>query len=672
MQNTDPDIKKSLSEVVKAIQAGDAQKAELICRDFLIINAASVPHLQLLGHTLVKQDKLNEAKEQIEFALKIAPDYARLYEDLGNLEGLQRNYEAAIIAFRRAVQLDPRLATAHKKLAQTLIAAGRGDEVDDAFEGFLDHDRDAALVAAGAEHWRAGRYEDAETTLISALRKNPENIDAMRFLAMVYDTQDKKLLEAEALLRRAVSIAPDFHQALGNLGKILVDNNKHVEAVDVYQHLLELKPKDYDAWAGYGRALAQAGRVKDAEEAYSESLKIDPKTPSVHMARAHMLKTLGNQEEALKAYRKSIEYNPALGESYWSMANLKVFRFTDQEISAMEQQLGSDDLREESQVNFLFSLGKAYEDRKDYQKAWQHYDRGNQLKRSNLSYDAVENELHLKNIRKVFSKELIQAHEGAGHDAPDPIFIVGLPRTGSTLVEQILASHSQVEGTAELPNLGAIALGTGKYRPDGLAYPETIATLTKRDFESYGKEYLKQIARHRVLGTPYFIDKMPNNFIHAGWIKLVLPNAKIINTRRHPMDSLLGVYKQLFAKGQPFTYDTLDLSEFYRCYIEIMAHWHEIFPGQVLDVHYEDTVMDLETQVRRVLDFCGLEFEEGCLRYYETARPVKTASSEQVRQPIYTSALGLWKKYGDNLEEWQENLQDIIAELPPSVREAAG
>ena len=370
MQKMDPQIKKSLAEVVKAMQVGDAEKAESICRDFLVINAASVPHIQLLSHALIKQDKFKEAEEQIEFALKIAPDYARLYEDLGNLHGQQRDYEAAITSFRRAVQLDPRLATAHKKLAQTLIAAGRGDEVDEAFEGFLDHDRDAALVAAGAEHWRASRYEEAETTLLSALRKNPENIDAMRFLAMVYNDQDKKLLDAEALLRRAISIAPDFHQALGTLGRILVDNSKAVEAIEVYERLIGLKPEDDDAWAGYGRALAQAGRVEDAEEAYRKSLEVNPKAPGVHMARAHMLKTLGNQEEALRAYRKSIEYNPALGESYWSMANLKVFRFTDQEVSAMEQQIDCDDLREESRVNFLFSLGKAYEDRKDYEKAW--------------------------------------------------------------------------------------------------------------------------------------------------------------------------------------------------------------------------------------------------------------------------------------------------------------
>lgn len=363
----EPSNKESLARAVKAMQAGDAEKAELICSDFLVINASSVPHLQLLSHALIKQEKFEEAKEQLEFALKIAPDYARLYEELGSVQGQQREYEAAILSFRRAVELDPRLASAHRKLAQSLVAAGRGDEVDAAFEGFLDHDRDAALVASGAEHWRAGRYEEAETTLLSALRKNAENIDAMRFLAMVYYDQDKKLLDAEALLRRAISIAPDFHQALGNLGRILVDNSKFGEAVEVYERLLELKPNDHDAWAGYGRALAQSGRVKDAEEAYRKSLEINPKAPSVHMARAHMLKTLGSQEEALKAYRKSIEYNPALGESYWSMANLKVFRFTDQEMSAMERQLDSDKLKEEARINFLFSLGKGFEDRKDYE-----------------------------------------------------------------------------------------------------------------------------------------------------------------------------------------------------------------------------------------------------------------------------------------------------------------
>lgn len=672
MFSTEQHVKESLASIVNALKAGDAVTAESLCRTFLVANAGSIPHMQLLGHSLAKQGRLTDARAQVEFALQIAPDYASLHEDLGNLFGQERDYESAINSFRRAVSLDPRLASAHKRLAQTLIAAGRGDEVDEAFEGFLDHDRDAALVAAGAEHWRNERFEEAESTLLSALQLNPENIDAMRFLALVYYDQDKNLLDAEALLRRAIAIAPDFHQALGNLGRLLVGSSKLVEAIEIYARFVTLQPDNDDAWAGYGRALAQAGRVEEAADAYEKSLAINPEAPGVHMAQAHMLKTLGDQEKALKAYRASIKYNPALGESFWSMANLKIFRFTDPEVSAMEEQLLVDDLSDSSRVHFLFALGKAYEDRGDYEQAWQHYHQGNQLNRKSITYDPVMNEVLLRKAQSTFTKEFFLANEGAGHDARDPIFIVGLPRTGSTLVEQILASHSQVEGTAELPNIGAIAESTGKYRPDGLMYPDTLATLTKRDFSFYGKEYLKQVARHRVMKTPIFIDKMPNNFTHVGWIKLILPNAKIINTRRHPMDGLLGAYKQLFAKGQDFTYDMMELSEFYRGYIEIMKHWNDVLPGQVLDVHYEDTVTNTEAQVRRILEFCDLEFEESCLRYYETKRPVKTASSEQVRRPIYTSALGLWKKYGDNLSDWQDDLKDIIEELPDSVRAAAG
>ena len=286
-------------------------------------------------------------------------------------------------------------------------------------------------------------------------------------------------------------------------------------------------------------------------------------------------------------------------------------------------------------------------------------------------FDPVEHELHLERVKEVFSSEFVASHAETGLREQGPIFIVGLPRSGSTLVEQILASHSQVEGTAELPNLAAIATGTGRYRNDGLVYPHTANILSSRDFEAYGKDYLKQVAHHRVEGTPFFIDKMPNNFIHVGWMKLTLPNARIINTRRHPIDSCLGAYKQLFAKGQDFTYDMFELSEFYRGYVDIMEHWHSVLPGHVLDVHYEDTVTDLETQVRKLLDFCGLPFEEQCLRFHETKRAVKTASSEQVRRPIYKDALGLWKKYGSALDPWREDLADIIEALPDSVKEVA-
>ena len=664
------DSKISIAQVIDALRQGRYQAAVAVCREFLATHPGSVPHLQLLSHALIRSGSLEQARQYLDRAMSLAPDFAPLYEDKGSLEGMEGNFDVAVELFRRAVQLDPGNSSAHKKLARALADAGRGEEADAAIDSYLEHDEDASMAVVGAEHYRAARYEEAESALRQALRKNPENVNAMRFLAMTYHRQNKNMGDAEALLRNAIAIAPDFHQAYTNLGRVLIDNGKYADAKAAYETLLSLKPADDDAWAGLGRACAYAGEVEEAAEAYRQSLKLDPEVPSIHMALAHMLKTLGDQDGALTHYRDAIKRKPDLGECYWSMANLKIFRFEQGEIDAMEEQIRSSALPDQSRVNLEFSLGKAYEDKEDYAGAWAHYHTGNQLQRKLIDHDPVEHELHLKEVQKVFDHAFFQAHGESGLEASDPIFIVGLPRSGSTLVEQILASHSQVEGTAELPDIAEIAYGTGKYRHDRLAYPTTASVLTPRDFAAYGKEYLQRVARHRVEGTPYFIDKMPNNFMHVGWIRATLPKAKIINTRRHPVASCLGAYKQLFAKGQHFTYDMLELSEFYRSYVEIMAHWHDVVPGAVLDVHYEDTVTDLEGQVRRILEFCELPFEDCCLRFHETRRAVKTASSEQVRQPIYTKALTLWQKYGEALDPWREDLADIIDALPQSVKAA--
>ena len=279
-------------------------------------------------------------------------------------------------------------------------------------------------------------------------------------------------------------------------------------------------------------------------------------------------------------------------------------------------------------------------------------------------------ELRHEEIIEVFSREFLASHAGAGCDAPDPILIIGLPRSGSTLIEQILASHSQVEGTAELPTLNRLAASIGRYRRDRVEYPKAVLDLRSKDFRAYGQQYMEETRRFRATNRPFFTDKLPNNFSHVGLMHLILPNAKIINARRHPCDSCLGVYKQLFGEGQNFTYDMLDLAAYYRQYHATMKHWHEVLPGKVLDVHYEETVTDLETQVRRILAHCGLPFEEACVRFHETQRPVKTASSEQVRQPLYTGALGYWRRYEKHLELWLEEFADIIAELPDVVRNA--
>jgi hypothetical protein len=339
-------------------------------------------------------------------------------------------------------------------------------------------------------------------------------------------------------------------------------------------------------------------------------------------------------------------------------------------VSAMQEQLERKDLNKTAEIHFRFALGKALEDAGDHDRAWRYYHSGNQVQRTEVEYDPTEFEVRQIKVREVFSREFLLERSGNGCDAPDAIFIVGLPRSGSTLVEQILASHSSVEGTAELPILGKIANSIGRYRRDNLQYPESVRDLRDKDWKAYGRQYMEESRRHRTTERPFFTDKLPNNFPHVGLLHLILPNAKIINACRHPLDSCLGGYKQLFGQGQHFTYDMFELAEYYKQYHADMTHWHSVLPGKVLDVHYEETVMNLETQVRRILDHCGLPFEEQCLRFYETDRAVKTASSEQVRQPIYKGALGKWRRYEKHLGPWIEEFGDIIAELPETVRNA--
>ena len=660
----------SVKAALEALRVNRPLRAEEICRDFLDRNPGSVDHLRLLGHALSKQERYADAEQTVRLALSLRPDFPHLHEDLGSVLALQGRHKEAVPCFERAIQLEPRLPRAHQKLGQSLALLGRGREADAAFEEFFEQAPAKGQVALAMNHLRADRKSEAIDTLRSALRDDPDNVDAMRCLAGIYMREEGRVSDAEALLRRATTRAPDFVAAWSMLANLLRESDRHREAIDCFKTVATLEPDNPAAWAGLGATYAHVGEVQKSIDAYDRSLALNWGVAGVHMGYGHVLKTAGDQSRALEAYRAAIRLRPDFGEVYWSMANLKVFRFKSEEVAAMEEQVSRTDLSESADVHFRFALGKAHEDKGDYEAAWHYYDSGNQRQRKRVSHDPVVNEIRHEEIIEVISREFLESRAGAGFDAPDPILIVGLPRSGSTLIEQILASHSLVEGTAELPTLSRVADSIGRYRRDHVVYPKSVLDLRTKDFRAYGQQYIEETRNYRSTSRPFFTDKLPNNFSHVGLMHLILPNAKIINARRHPCDSCLGSYRQLWGEGQHFTYDMMELAAYYQQYHLTMKHWHDVLPGKVLDVHYEETVTDLETQVRRILTHCGLPFEEACVRFHETQRPVKTASSEQVRQPLYTGALGYWRRYEKHLGLWLEEFADIIAELPEVVRNA--
>ena len=665
-----PEIANSISTAVEAMRENRPQDAEAICRDWLAENPGSANHLRLLSHSLMKQKRFDEAEDNARFALQIEPEMPQLHEDLGSLLAMQKQYAESIPHFEKAIQLDPSLPAPYRKLAEALIGAGRAKEADELFKAFLDKAPGKKAVADAIMQVQEGNTEEAIRLLRRVLKAEPDNVDAMRYLAAAYLKEKANLGDAEALLRRASQIAPTYIEVLMLLGSALMDRNKFSEAAKVFDKVILQQPKNDAAWAGLGQAFARGDRTEEAADAFAKAIELNPKIPLVQMSQGHILKTLGRQEEALDCYREAIRLRPSFGEVYWSMANLKIFNFDDDEVVEMEKQLEEGTLGDSTEAHFRFALGKAYEDKKDYDRAWQYYDTANKKQRMLVQHDPVEMEVQHKAIMDVFSKEFFEGQGGHGFEAQDTVFIVGLPRSGSTLIEQILASHSMVEGTAELPILGKIAGSIGRYRPDGVIFPEAARDLRKQDWRAYGQQYIEMSREHRFTDRPFFTDKLPNNFSLIGFAHLVMPNAKFINARRHPIDCCLGNYKQLWGKGQHFTYDTLELAQYYQQYHKLMQHWHDTLPGKVLDVHYEDTVTDLEGQVRRILEHCGLPFEEQCVRFHETERAIKTASSEQVRQPIYKGALGRWRRYEAHLDVWKEELADIVESLPESVRNA--
>ena len=513
-----------------------------------------------------------------------------------------------------------------------------------------------------------GKVAKAEAILRPFLKTNPLNVNAIRLLAEI-GLELGALKDAENLLIRRLELAPDYHAARYSYTNVLYKRHRFKDAIAMLDELLEIEP-DNGVWLTMKAAnLVEINEHQQAMEIFEYIIEKFPSNPQVYMSYGHALRAVGRAEESIAAYKKCIEQGTGLGEAFWSLANLKTYKFSEGKIAQMEAILRDKSCDYRDYYHLLFALGKAREDRKEHQLAMAAYAKGNQVRGKSVPWSVERFHQDTQKIKSLFSEDFFREKQSMGCLANDPIFIVGLPRAGSTLIEQILSSHSQVEGTAELADIIALARKIdGKiHRDDPGLYPGALAQMTTEQFTEMGQAYLDSTAVQRVANTPRFIDKMPNNFSHVGLINLILPNAKIIDARRNPMDCCFSGYKQLFASGQGFTYGQERIGRYYRDYVDLMDHWDRVLPGRVLRVSYEAMVEDTENQVRRLLEYCQLPFEEQCLNFYENKRTIRTASSEQVRQPIYRSGMNQWQPFEQWLAPLQEALEPIL-EHDPIVR----
>ena len=652
-------LRATFSEAIDLINKGSADEAERICRETVEKHPDDANMIALLGAILVKKRQLSEAEGWLRKAIELAPSFAKPYEDLGYALLRQARAKEAVEVLQTATRLDPSLELAFLNLGKSLAMIGQGKEADEAFEKSFHLNPMRKKLALAAEHQKEGRYDEAAELYRDVLRHDPKNVDALRMLGVLAFGQGN-VDEAERLLRRAVAAAPDFVNAIIDLGAALKEQSRIEEAIECFRQATKLEPRNVKAHYQLGQILSPAALSEGAIESFQRVLELRPKHAGALLGLGHVLKTVGRQEDAIESYRKCIAAKPERGEVYWSLANLKTYQLSDEDIAEMQTRVADGGLSDESHVNFLFALAKAYEDRGDYDRGWDYYVEGNAKRRMLEQYDPVRFEMHNDAIVEVFDKEFVQKNSGLGNPDPAPIFVIGLPRSGSTLLEQILASHSMVEGTAELPYIRRVEQSLSKNRVDGINYPQAVRELRELNFKSLGQDYMDAAQLHRVENKPRFIDKMPNNFPAVGLIHLILPNAKIIDARRYPLDSCLSNFRQLYGQGQPFTYDLTDIGEYFLEYQRMMDHWHDVLPGRVLTVQYEDVVTDFESQVRRLLEYCELTWEDACLRYHETERPVRTASSEQVRQPVYSKSVHFWRNHEKHLGELIEVLSPIL------------
>jgi len=654
----------ALDSVKKLMQAGDFGKAEkqlLTMHDEVEKNDDVLYMLAVCQRYLSKHSSALATLEKLK---SLVPEHSRAFQETGHVYRAMNNAGAALNAFSRATQINPALAASFRAQIDILTATDRSHLTGQLKQQLESLEALPKPLVAVTDLIAQGKLIKAEQLCKAFMQKVPRNIEGMRLLADI-GSRLGVLEDAEFLLESAVEFAPDHTKARIDYIQVLRKRQNYQESLRQAKLLLDSDPSNPQFQSVFAVESMQSGDYDTALSTFESILKILPEDPVTLTSRGHALKTQGQTDDAIDSYRRAIKKYAAHGEAYYSLANLKLFSFSDEEIGAMEAQESNLSISHMSRIYLNFALGKAYEDKALFDQAFRFYERGNAFKKSQSRYKASDLTAEFKAQTEVFDHNFVASHSNTGFTAPDPIFIVGLPRSGSTLLEQILASHSQVDGTMELPNMLALAqkLRRGERISAVNHYPGILKELTAEHFKEFGVKFIDETRVHRG-SAPFFIDKMPNNFRHVGLIKLMLPNAKIIDARRHPMGSCFSGFKQLFAEGQEFTYGLEEVGTYYKDYVDLMDHWDTVFPEQVLRVQYEEVVADLDTQVRRILDYCGLEFEDSCINFYETDRSVRTPSSEQVRQPIYQSGVEQWKNFEPNLDPLKQALGPVLERYP--------
>ena len=594
----------------------------------------------------------------------IWPEHGRAHQEEGHTFRDMGKPDEALLAYTRACRFNPALVASWRAQLEILKRRGLAQQAGQVVAQLESLQRLPQPLLAVLDLISQRKLLQAEDTCRKFLQKVPHHVEGMRLLADI-GMRLGVLDDAEFLLESALKFDPDNTRVRIDYIQALRKRQKFGKSLEQAKLLLETAPDNPQFKSLFAIESMQTGNYETALSAFDEILEQLPADPVTWTSKGHAHKTCGDYEDAVEAYRAALSSAPHHGEAYYSLANLKVYSFSDSEIEQMLEQERNENLSHMDRVHLSFALGKAYEDKEDFATSFGYYQQGNRLKKSQTTYNAGQMSEDLAAQRDVCTAELFKRRSGCGHGAPDPIFIVGLPRAGSTLLEQILSSHSQVDGTLELPNILSLSQRLRRRaRQEGTTeYPGILNELSDEEFDSFGTEYIEDTRIHRQ-GAPYFIDKMPNNFLHIGLIRLILPRAKIIDARRQPMACCFSGFKQLFAEGQEFTYDLTDAGLYYRDYVRLMDHWDTVLPGKVLRVQYEDVVADTASQVRRILDYCGLPYEDACVNFYQTKRSVRTPSSEQVRQPIYTTGLEQWRNFEPWLGSLKSALGDILERYP--------